>query len=561
MAIQYGGYISIIKFIIFLAFFFLWLLLIHWVYQDAKAVEASAASWAGILLGAAAAAMIIWMLVPIFIVGMLLYAVAVGGASLAYVKHRDARVLDFDRVLTVEHIKGLLAGRGKKIEELKGFVFITANNNEVPTPEPKTPDFFGFRAAYELFKDTTWRRASSVLLAPGPQNYTVTYYVDGVALTQPAMAREQTEYLIRFLKHLGDLDVNEKRKPQTGKFRTRQNKENTDWELTTAGSTAGEQVRLKQISKQTLLRLNEIGLMPDQCEQLNKFCGLRQGVFIVSGPPKSGITTALYALLRNHDAFMNSINTLEKRPSADLPNITQNVFTPSDTGPPPRLASADAGAGTMTFAKKLQAVVRMGPDIIGVGDCEDAETAQVACVAAKDGKIVYVALNADSVVQALGRWMRLVGSRTLVAETLLGISNQRLLRKLCNECKQAYAPDKELFRKYNISAEKVKALYRVGKVIYDKRGKPTPCGNCQETGFVGRTGVFEMIIMNDELRKVVKQSKSLSEIGMEFRRAKMLYLQEQALRKVINGTTAVNEMLRVLAAPKKQPVKTPQEKH
>ena len=547
MAIQYGGYISIVKFVIFVVFFFLWLPLIHWVYHDAKAVETNEISWAGILFGAAAAAMIIWMLVPIFIVGMLLYVIAVAATSLAYVKHRNARVLDFDRVLTVDHIKGLLAGKDKKLAELQAFLFVTANNNEVPTPAPKTPEFFGYRTAYDLLKDAAWRRANSILLAPGPQNYNVTYYVDGVALKQPDMPRDQSEYLIRFLKHLGDLDVEEKRKPQTGKFRTRQKKENTDWELTAAGSTAGEQVRLKQISKQTLLRLNEIGLMPDQYEQLNKFRGLHQGLFLISGPPKSGVTSTLYALLRNHDAFINSINTLEKRPSAVLPNVTQNVFTPSDTG-------------TMTFAKKLQEVVRMGPDIVGVADCEDAETAQVACAAAKDGKMVYVTLNADSVVQALGKWMRLVGNRSLVAQTLLGVSNQRLLRKLCSECKQAYAPNKELFRKYNIAAEKVKALYRVGKVIYDKRGKPSPCENCQETGFVGRTGIFEIILINDDLRKVVKQSKSLAEIGTEFRRAKMLYLQEQGLRKVINGTTAINEMLRVLAPPKKQPVKTEQEK-
>ena len=547
LAIQYGGYISIIKFIVFVAFLLLWLPLLNWVYQDAKALEANAASWAGIVFGAAAAAIIIWMLVPIFIIGMLLYIIAVAATGLAYVKHRNARVLDFDRVLTADHIKGLFAAKDKKLQELQGFLFITANNNEVPTPAPKTPDFFGFRTAYEVLKDAAWRRANIIALTPASQNYDVTYYIDGVALKQPAISRDQTEYLIRFLKHLADLDVNEKRKPQKGKFRTRKNKENTDWEVTTAGSTAGEQVRLKQISKQTLLRLNEIGLMPDQYEQLNKFRELHQGLFIISGPSKSGVTTTLYALLKNHDAFINSINSLEKRPAADLPNVTQNVFTPSDTG-------------TMTFAKQLQTVVRMGPDIVGVGDCEDAETAQVACAAAKDGKIVYVTLNADSVVQALGKWMKLVGNRNLAAETLLGVSNQRLLRKLCNECKQAYAPNKELFKKYNITVEKVKALYRVGKVIYDKRGKPMPCEKCQETGFVGRTGIFEMITMNDDLRKTVRQSKSLSEISSEFRRAKMLYLQEQGLRKVINGGTAINEMLRVLAPPKKQPVKTEQEK-
>jgi len=282
--------------------------------------------------------------------------------------------------------------------------------------------------------------------------------------------------------------------------------------------------------------------MPEQLEQLNTMRSLKQGLFIVTGPKKTGVTTTFYALLRNHDAFLNSINTLERRPSAQLPNVTQNIYSLTDTG-------------TTTFAKKLQQVVRMGPDIVGVADCQDTETAQTACVAAKDGKVIYVTLKADSVVQAIGKWLKLVGDRNLAAETLLGITNQRLLRKLCEECKQAYAPNKELLRKFNITADKVRPFYRAGKVLIGKRGKEMTCDNCQGTGYVGRTGVFEIIAINDQLRKTIKKSKSLSEIGTQCRATKMLYLQEQALRKVISGTTAINEMIRVLSAPKKRKAK------
>jgi type II secretory ATPase GspE/PulE/Tfp pilus assembly ATPase PilB-like protein len=197
----------------------------------------------------------------------------------------------------------------------------------------------------------------------------------------------------------------------------------------------------------------------------------------------------------------------------------------------------------------------MGPDIIGVADCQDAETAQSACLAAKDGKVIYATLKADSVVKAIGKWIKLVGDRKLAAQTLLGVSNQRLIRKLCEECKQAYAPNKELLRKFNIPAEKVKALYRTGKVIIGKRGKEMTCDQCQGTGYVGRSGVFEIIAINNELRETIIQAKSLSEIGSQFRATKMLYLQEQALRKVIGGSTAINEMIRVLSSPAKQKTK------
>ena len=536
-AVAYGGYISIIKFVAYLILFFAWLPLLCWVHQDAKAVETKEVFWTAIVLGAGAGGAIIWLLIPIFLVGMLLYLIAVGATSLAYVKHRNARVMDYDRVLTADHIKSLLVSKEKKLEALKSFTFVTANNNEVPVPEPRTPDFFGYKTAYENMSDAIWRRAESIAFSPTAQDYKVAYYVDGASLKQPSIARELMKYFIGFAKNLADLDTKEKRKPQKGVFKIRRDKDDVRWEVVTAGSTAGEQVRLKQVAQETIARLTDIGLMPEQYQQLNGFRGIKQGIFIVSGPKKSGVTTTLYALLRNHDAFINSINTVERQPSAQLPNITQNIFTPTDTG-------------TTTFGKKLQTVVRMGPDIVGIAECGDAETAQIACAAAKDGKLVYVTLQADSVIQALGKWLKFVGDKRLVTETLLGASNQRLLRILCEECKQAYAPDKELFRKFNISAEKTKALYRAGKVQYDKHGKPSTCENCQGTGYFGRTGVFEIITMNDELRKVVRQSKSLPEIGTHFRRAKMLYLQEQALRKVISGAVAINEMIRVLSASK-----------
>ncbi|MFZ0033923.1 MAG: ATPase, T2SS/T4P/T4SS family [Sedimentisphaerales bacterium] len=542
-SVEYSGYISIVKFLVFLLLFLSWLPLLTWVYQDAKSVGTKEVFWAAIVFGAGAAAVIIWLVIPVFIIGMLFYLIAVAATSISYVMHRNAKVPEFDRVMTVEHIKGLLASKEKKLDVLKSFLFITANNNEVPVPEPKTAEFFGYKTAYEILSDAIWRRASDVVFSPGQQNYNVAYYVDGTVLKQPDIAKDRMEYFSRFLKNLADLDPEEKRKPQKGKFRILRDKKNIDWEITTAGSTAGEQIRLKQMTQQSITRLAEISLMPEQYEQLSKIRETKQGLFIIAGPKKSGITSTFYALLRNHDPFLYSISTLEKQLSAALPNITQNIFALSDTG-------------TTTYAKRLQALVRMEPDIIGVADCTDSETAQVACTAAKDGKIVYVTLEADDVIRAIGKWMKLVGNRNLATEALLGISNQRLLRKLCEECKQEYEPNKELLRKFNISAEKTKTLYRAGKVKYDKRGKPSTCENCQGTGFVGRMGIFEIIIINDELRNVIRQSTSLSEISKEFRRAKMVYLQEQALRKVIDGTTAIDEMVRVLSTSKDKEQKT-----
>ncbi len=535
-AVEYGGYISIIKLMVFLVMFFLWLPLVVWVHNDARQVEANDAMWTGVILGAGGVAALAWMAIPIFIVGMLAYIITVGAISLAYVKHRNARVMDFDRVLTADHIKNLFVSKEKKLDDLKGFLFTTANKNQVPIPEPRTPDFFGYKLAYELLTDAIWRRASSIIFTPGPQEYKVVYSVDGAAIKQPDIPRDQAGYLIRFLKSLADLDVKERRKPQRANFRSSSGENNYEWEVTTAGSTAGEQVRIKNMTQEDILKLSDIGLSSDQYEQVSAFRGLKEGLFIVTGPKKSGVTSTFYSLLRSHDAFLNSINTLERQPLGKLPNITQSTYSAADTG--------------KTYGQKLQHIVRMGPDIVGVADCVDAETAKVACVAAKDMKVVYVAFEAASVTQALAKWMKLVGDKNLVAETLLGVSNQRLVRKLCPECRQAYAPNQELLRKFNLNADKTKVLYREGKVQYDKHGKPIPCENCQGTGFLGRTGVFEMVVMNEQLTNMFRKTKSLPEIVTQFRRAKMLYLQEQALRRAISGTTSINEMIRVLSASK-----------
>lgn len=537
MAVEYGGYVSLVKLAVFLGLYLLWTLFLGWAHKDAKAVNTNVPLWIGVTLGAGAVGILLWWLIPIFIAGLLAYLLSLGVVALVYVKHRNTRVLDFDKILTIDHLKSLVV-RSDKLEAMEDFMFVTARNNEVPKPEPRTPTFFGYRTTYDIVTDAAWRRAATVTFTPKGEVYEVTYSIDGTATKQPDLQRDQMEYLLYFLKEVAGLDAKEKRKPQKGKFRARQGKENTDWEVMTAGSTAGEQLRLTRITKESAMRIPDLGLTPDQVEQMEKFRQIEQGLFLVTGPKKSGATTTMYALVRNHDAFLNSINTIEKQPSGLLLNVTQTVYTLTDTG-------------TTTYAKKLQTLVRMGLNVVGVGECEDAETAKIASAAALDGKIVYVVMEADSVLQALGKWLKMVEDRKLVAQTLLGISNQRLFRKLCATCKQGYAPNKELLKKFNLPAEKAKVLYRPGKEVFDKRGKPSTCGTCQGTGFVGRTGVFEAIFFDDELRKAIRTVKQLPELGMQFRRAKMLYLQEQALRKAIAGTTAINEMLRVLAPAKK----------
>jgi len=529
---EYGGYIEPIKLIVFTVLFFAWLPLVKWVNTDARAVRTKATVWTAVVAATGAGAIVIWLLAPFFVIGLLLYLIAAGATAIAYIVHRNSRVADFERVLTPGHLRGIFVDEKKKIAAAsKGMSFITANDNKVPLPKAKTPEAFGFKTACDVFEDAIWRRTSDIVFQPNPDGYSVMYNIDGVPAKQPTRTKEEMEYFIRYMKELADLDINERRKPQTGPFKVTKGSDNIEWEITTAGSTAGEQVRLTKREAYNLMTLDDIGLSPDQLLSLTPIRDMDAGLFIISGPKKSGVTSTLYAMLRNHDPFMNSINTLERHPATELSNVTQNIFTLSDTG-------------TTSYARKLQSILRTGPDIVGIADCEDTRSAQLACAAAKDRKIVYVTLEAPNVIQALGKWLKLVPDKNLATDTLIGILSQKLARKLCSECKQAYQPKQDLFRKLNIPSDKIKVLYRAGETAYDKRGRAVLCRNCQGTGFFDRTGIFEIVMTDDEARKVIKQAKSLREISSHFRRSGMLYMQEQAFKKVADGTIAINEVIR-----------------
>jgi type II secretory ATPase GspE/PulE/Tfp pilus assembly ATPase PilB-like protein len=535
---QFSGYISIIKLAVYIALFFAWIWLVKWVNQDARDIATKDTLWTGIVLTAGAAGLLLWLLIPIFFIGLLFYIIAVAATSLSYVMHRNAVVPEFDKILTPSHISGLFAGKGKKQTSYEEMEFITSNDNEVPVPEPRTKDFFGFKTAYDLFKDVTYKRASNVILMPGQNTYSVNYILDGVTLEQPDIAPDRVEQLSDFLKQLAGLDTAEKRKPQKGIFKIRLEQGTAQWELTTAGSTAGEQLKLKQITRENILKLAEINLLPQQYKELNAaVSSAGKGIFLISGPNMSGVSTTFYAFLRNHDAFLNSIATLETNPSAELPNVTQETFSLGNSG-------------TNTYGGKLLAMMRTSPDILGAVDIDDAETAKVVCHAAKEGALVYATIEADSVISAIGKMLKLVGDRKPFALNILGASNQRLIRTLCPQCKQAYEPNKDLLRKFNIPPQKAKVLYRPGKVVYDKRGKAFPCDQCHEIGYFGRTCVFETIIFDNDLKKAIYNAKSLQELSMSFRKAKVKFLQEQMLERVLDGTTSVDEMIRVLTPAK-----------
>lgn len=541
-----GFYISPIKLAVFIAAFMAWLPLLSWVHQDSMHVRTNTKKWTTIVFGAGAAGLLIWLLMPLFIIGLPMYIILIGVSSLLYVMHRNSLVDEYQKLLTVNHFKSFFVNEKKELAKIeKGLLFITANKNKVPPPAPKTPEFFGYKVAQEFLSDSIWRRAEFVMLTPAAdQQYSVNYVIDGVVEKQNPKTREETEFFIRFLKHLADLEVEEHRKPQTGRFTVQKDGKNFGWEVTTAGTSAGEQVRLRYTADYTFKKLSDLGFMPDQLEKMNGIAKGQRGVFLVTGPKKSGVTTTFYALIRNIDPFLNNINILEKNPESEVPNVTQVIYGLSDTG-------------TTTYAKKFYQMLRTGPDIVGVEQGNDKEIANLACSLVKDNKATYITFEAVSTIDAFVKWLTLVGDKAMAINSLVGISNQRLTRTLCQNCRQPYEPNKDLLRKHNIPSENITAFYRQGESAFNKRGKPILCENCQGTGYFGRTAIFEVIVLDPQIKQLLLQAKTVNDIAAIFRRAKMLYLQEQAIRKVAAGVTSINEAIRSLSGPQAEAQKKP----
>ncbi|HOK95839.1 MAG TPA: ATPase, T2SS/T4P/T4SS family [Anaerohalosphaeraceae bacterium] len=536
-SVDYGGYVSLWKLLFFMLAFVLWAPMVNWVFTDSQAVRTNTLVWTLTIALAGIGALFVWLLIPVFIIGLLLYLLVFAGASMAYVIHRNSRVAEFEKVLTSEHIRGLLVNPAKKMEKAsRGITFITANGNEVPLPEPKSREAEGFILACEVIDDAVYHRADVVRFVPQKEDYALLYEIDGVTTQQNPRTREDIDHFVYYVKELAGLEVEEKRKPQKGRFTAvLPDNKRTSWEVSTSGSTAGEQIRLERISELVSRKIADLGLNDNQFESINSLRDIKSGLVIISGPPKSGVTTTFYTLLGNHDPFMNNINTLEKNPAAELPNITQVQFTLGDSG-------------ENTYARRLQSVLRRGPDIIGVADCEDDQTAKLCTAAAKDGKIVYVCISATSVSDAMDKWCGWVGDKGLIADTLEAVINQRLVRRLCMECRQAYQPNPALFKKFNLPPDDARMFYRPGEIEYDKHGKPIVCKNCQGTGFFGRVGLFETIRITPELRDAIRKAKTVQEITTAFRRAGMLYMQEQSIKKVSESITSINEVIRNFSA-------------
>lgn len=546
-----GGYISLIRVAIILVAIIPWLLFCQWVEKDATFLrkKLNREMWNGVVLGGGVVALGLWLLMPwttagLFAAGFGLWFVVTAGACGLYVVLRNNMVDSNSRVFTPRHIKAWFAGLGKKGKKETGTSFAIervrltgASGAKVPPPsDPNQTE--AYEAAQTLLFDALWRRATDVEMLLSGNGVRLAYRIDGVVTPRnDLLTKEAAEKSLVFIKRVADLDVEEKRKPQKGEIAgaiSGGTGGSTEVEVQTSGTMQHERLALKIIGDQNRLRITDLGLTQAQREMIDGFVKHEGGLVLISGPKASGVTTTLYAALRCHDAFMQNLLTIEMSPLMELENITQHVY--------------DAGKHEASYARQLQTVLRREPDVVMVSDCLDREAAHLAVTAARGGKKIYLGVQAKDSFDAMKKVISLAGDTDGVADALLGVLSQRLLRKLCVACRIAYKPDPNLLKKANLPADKIEFLYRAPRPeeCVDEKGNPKICPNCQGSGYYGRTAISEVLAVNDPIREQIRAGQPVNSLRATARKSGMLYLQEIGLQKVFEGITSMNEMLRVL---------------
>ena len=541
-----GGHVSLVKLIPVIVLLLLWARLLAWADKDAIVAHMPRESLNTGLFAAMLLAVAGFLFLP-FVIGLPLLLVAFLGSAGAYLGFRNKQVGLADLKKNMKNWREMMTPK-KTAEAKAGEVSILTKAGPLPSPEAESPDRPAYEAVQELLTDPLKRNAERVELRPAEEGGSrKQYMVDGVMYDVSAMPAELASAAIAYIKKAAGMDVNDRRKPQAGKLKLQRGQKKHEVDVATAGTTAGESMRLTIEPKRVLEhKLDNLGFQSDQLGSLLGSMEARSGMVIVSAPQRQGLTTMLYSILRAHDAFLNHIQTIERVAREDLEGITQTKM--------------GAGASAQEELKQVNWVTSQQPEITMIDEVINPQSARTLLTYAGDaeGKRVYVGTRAGSVFEAIENWRKLVGDDLMALKTVGMVVSGRVLRKLCMACKVAYTPDPDTLRKLNMDPERVDKLYQArSSPLTDQKGRPIPCEFCQDLRYKGRVGVFELFVIDDEVRGAVAAGASTKQLQTIFRKQRNKFLQEQALMLVEAGETSVQEVLRVLKGKQEPPQPSP----
>jgi general secretion pathway protein E len=372
-----------------------------------------------------------------------------------------------------------------------------------------------------LFSIAIKDRASDIHIQPTEKDIRVRFRIDGLLYDMYRLPKRAQDAVVSRVKVMAGLDVAEKRLPQDGRIKIRVNNREIDVRVSIVPATHGEQVVLRLLDKSAaFITIHEIGMDEELKKSFIEIISRPQGVILVTGPTGSGKTTTLYGALQFINTPEKNILTVEDPIEYLIPGIGQIQVNPKIN---------------LDFARALRSFLRQDPDVIMVGEIRDEETARIAIQAALTGHLVFSTLHTNDSASALTRLIDMGIEPYLLSSSITAILAQRLIRKICPYCKAIYEPtdfEKSLLKEY---------VGDLSVTLYFGRG----CERCLNTGYIGRTGLFELLRMTGQIREMVQGRASSEEIKSQAIREGMRTLREDGISKVLKGITTVSEVMRV----------------
>jgi type II secretory ATPase GspE/PulE/Tfp pilus assembly ATPase PilB-like protein len=541
-----GFYFSIPRLFAVVGLYLVWVKTCAWVNEDVHDVSLPENVWNPVMIGSGMVGLLFVWLFPMFWVSFFLLLIVYLSSTLAYVNVRNQRVADDEQILTERHLRELLErylrirlpdedGEQTGGPPLRFLGKSFATGEDDPSRVARAEGTKGYKAAREMVYEAITLRATDIHMEPSREEMQVRFRIDGILQPSDPFSRQMGDAVINIFKVLSNMDITERRKPQDGSFSAQCENKTVDFRVATAGSVVGEKLVMRILDKsKQLTSLTQLGMRDKVRDQIHGIVQQPHGMLIVCGPTGAGKSTTLYACLNEIDRYQRNVITIENPVECQVSNVTQIEVNPK--------------AGK-TFATELRSILRQDPDVIMVGEIRDQETAEISCQAAQTGHIVFTTVHANDTVTALVRMIDLQVSPTTLASAISAILGQRLVRLLCPKCKVRYKPNPEMLRKANLPVDKIKYFYRPpetgDKTNGAAAGDGGPCPHCGGMGYLGRSGIFELLVVNDKIKDMLREDPSPNAIRQEAVKSGMKYLQEDGLRLVIEGKTSIQEVLRV----------------
>ncbi|TWT87551.1 Type II secretion system protein E [Pseudobythopirellula maris] len=537
--------VSWLKLLVVVMVFGAWVRSADWINRDAQAYDLNHGVWNAAAVGPFAIGSLLLLILPAFAAGFSIYTLAWLAPLIAYSVFRNKQVERHERVFTPGWFRFQLAMLGKKVGLNMGAEKMADYEKGPPVdlkarggPDTRTNDANlltarqspGFVHVKELVADIATRRGDRAVLDYGAEAVGMRYYIDGVWVDGEPRDREMGDIMLAVMKQLANLNPTERRKKQSGEFGADFQGQKYTVKIKSQGAKSGERVVVSLTgAKKPLATYEQLGMREKLRDQVIDIMASDAGLVVFSAMPDGGLTTLTDIALLETDRLMRDFVMIEPQGAEDreFENIEPCRYNPA------------AGETPATLMPRL---IRKYPNVYVCRDFVDAESAKALLGESLDGKLVVTTTYAKEAPEALLRLLQKKAPHKELAQSAIASINTRLIRTLCDECKVGYEPSPELLRKLGIPAGKVETLYNPPKPEeVDK-----PCKKCQGIGYHGRTGLFEVLLLDDQVRQVLLKQPKVDALRKASRAAGMRTLQEEGVLLVAKGSTSLAELSRVL---------------